>query len=49
MGMGKELLKFAWQEKKYWMIPMILVFLILGAMVVFFESTAVVPFIYALF
>ena len=49
MKIIKEFLQFAWKEKKYWMIPMILVFLLLGVFVFFFESAAVTPFIYTLF
>ena len=44
-----EFLKFAWQEKYYWIVPMVLVFLLLGILVFFFESTTVTPFIYTLF
>ena len=49
MSLMKEFFQFAWKEKKYWMIPMILVFLILGIFIFFFESAAVAPFIYTLF
>ncbi|MFC2091199.1 DUF5989 family protein [Elusimicrobiota bacterium] len=49
MKVLKEFLQFAWKEKKYWIIPMILVFVLLGIFIIFFESTAVTPFIYTLF
>ncbi|MFC2061494.1 DUF5989 family protein [Elusimicrobiota bacterium] len=49
MGLIKEFFQFAWKEKKYWLIPMILVLLILGVFIIFFESAAVAPFIYTLF
>jgi len=49
MNILQEFLQFAWKEKKYWLIPMILVFLLLGIFIFFFESTAVAPFIYTLF
>ena len=49
MRLIKEFFEFAWKEKKYWLIPMILVFLILGMFIFFFESAAVTPFIYTLF
>ena len=45
----KELFIFLWQNKLWWMIPMVLVFLILGLFIVFTQSAAVVPFIYTLF
>jgi len=49
MSLIKEFLQFAWKEKKYWLIPMILVLLILGIFIIFFESASVAPFIYTLF
>lgn len=49
MALIKEFFEFAWKEKKYWLIPMFLVFLILGILIIFFESAAVTPFIYTLF
>jgi hypothetical protein len=44
-----ELLLFLWQNKLWWMMPMVLVFLLLGLFIVFTQSVAVVPFIYTLF
>jgi len=41
-----EFLKF---RKRYWLLPIILVLLILSALIVFTESSVVAPFIYALF
>jgi len=45
----KELFAFLWQNKLWWMIPIVLVFLLLGLFIVFTQSAAVVPFIYTLF
>ncbi len=41
-----EFLKF---RKRYWLLPIVLVLFLLGALIVFTESSAVAPFIYALF
>jgi len=41
-----EFLKF---RKRYWLLPIVLVLLLFGALIVFTESSAVAPFIYALF
>jgi len=49
MKIIREFLAYAWQEKKYWLIPMIAVFVILGVFVVVFQSASATPFIYALF
>ena len=49
LSIVKELLAFLWQNKLWWMIPMVLVFLLLGFLIMFSQSAAVVPFIYTLF
>ncbi|MFV1917612.1 MAG: DUF5989 family protein [Patescibacteria group bacterium] len=47
--MIKELLQFLWQEKKWWLIPPVIVFIIFGLLIVFSTASPVSPFIYALF
>ena len=52
--MGKiALLKEFWDflkvRKKWWLTPIIVVLLLLGALIVFTQSSAVAPFIYTLF
>ena len=44
-----EFLQFLNQEKKYWLIPVVLVFVTLGILMVFSQSSALAPFIYTLF
>jgi hypothetical protein len=44
-----EYLRFLRQEKKYWMIPLVLLLVLIGMMVVLFEGTALAPFIYTIF
>jgi Family of unknown function (DUF5989) len=41
-----EFLKF---RKRYWLLPIVIFLLMLGGLIVFTESSAVAPFIYALF
>jgi len=48
-SIAKELFSFLWQNKLWWMIPFVLVFLVLGLLIIFAQSSAVVPFIYTLF
>jgi hypothetical protein len=52
MSKGRVLLEF-WdflkQEKKYWLVPIVVVFLLFGLLLVFSQSSAVAPFIYTLF
>ena len=44
-----EYLRFLKEEKRYWLIPIVLLLLGLGLMVVLFEGSAVAPFIYSIF
>ncbi len=44
-----EFWEFLKIRKRYWLLPILLVLLLLGGLIVFTESSAVAPFIYALF
>jgi hypothetical protein len=44
-----EFLQFLRQEKKYWLLPIVIVFVLFGLLIVFSQSSAVAPFIYTLF
>lgn len=44
-----ELLEFLKVRKKFWLAPIIIMLVLLGALIIFTESSAVAPFIYALF
>ena len=44
-----EFLEFLRQEKKYWLVPIVIVFGPFGLLLVFSQSSAVAPFIYTLF
>jgi hypothetical protein len=45
----KELWVFMKVRKKFWLAPIIVLLLLLGLLIIFTESSAVAPFIYALF
>ena len=45
----KDLWEFLKVRKKFWLAPIILVLLLLGALIVLSEGSAVAPFIYTLF
>ncbi len=49
MGLLAELWRFMKVRKKFWLLPIIIVLVLLGVLIVFTESSAVAPFIYALF
>ncbi|MCM8757728.1 MAG: DUF5989 family protein [Candidatus Omnitrophica bacterium] len=45
----KELWDFLMQNKRWWLAPIIIMFLLLGLLIFFAQSQAVAPFIYTLF
>ncbi len=45
----KDLWGFMKTRKKFWLAPIILVLLLLGALVVLSQGSAIAPFIYTLF
>lgn len=49
MSLLKEFLDFLKVRKKWWLTPIVLVLLLLGALILFTQSSAVAPFIYTLF
>ena len=44
-----DLLQFLREEKKYWLVPIVIVFFLFGLLIVFSQSSAIAPFIYTLF
>ncbi len=49
MSIIKEFLSFLKVRKKWWLAPIVLFLLLLGALIVFTEGSALAPFIYVLF
>ena len=45
----KDLWGFMRARKKFWLAPMIMIMLLLGALIVLTQGSAVAPFIYTLF
>lgn len=45
----KDFTSFMGQRKKYWLLPVIAVMLLLGALIVLAQGSAIAPFIYTLF
>lgn len=45
----KQLFYFLWRQKKYWLIPIIMLLVLLIILVVMGENSVVAPFIYSLF
>ena len=49
MSIISEFFSFLLERKKYWLMPVVLILLLLGSLIVLTEGTAIAPFIYALF
>ena len=49
VAIAKELWEFLRIRKKFWLLPIVIVLLLLGIIIVFGESSALAPFIYTLF
>jgi len=49
MSFLKELWKFMRVRKKFWLLPVILIMLLLGVLIVLTEGSVLTPFIYTLF
>ena len=48
-SIAAELMSFLWEVKLWWMIPMVFVLLLCGGLVILAQSSAIAPFIYAIF
>ncbi|MCS6886233.1 MAG: DUF5989 family protein [Blastocatellia bacterium] len=44
-----ELLHFLKQEKKWWLMPLVVIFLLIGALMLFVQTSPLAPFLYSLF
>ena len=45
----KEFWQFLGERKKWWLTPIVVTLVLLGALIVFSQGSAVAPFIYTLF
>lgn len=45
----RELFLFIKQEKKWWLVPLLAVLLIVGGLIIFAGSSPLAPFLYPLF
>jgi hypothetical protein len=48
-GIIKEFWQFLRERKRWWLAPIVLFLLILGAVLIFAKGSALAPFIYSLF
>jgi hypothetical protein len=49
MGFLKDLWAFLRHRKKFWLLPLIVILLLLGALIALAGGSAVAPFVYTLF
>lgn len=49
MSFLMELLAFARERKKFWLLPMLIMLVIFGGLLIFAKGSAVAPFIYTIF
>ncbi len=49
MNFLSDLAGFLKTRKKFWLLPLIVVLLVFGALIVFTSGSAIAPFIYTLF
>jgi hypothetical protein len=49
LGIAREFAEFLKHRKKWWLTPIIVLLVLLGALIVLSEGSALAPFIYALF
>ncbi|MFT5660600.1 MAG: hypothetical protein ACI9TV_001242 [Sulfurimonas sp.] len=49
MELLKEIWLFLKMRKKFWLLPVIIIMLLLGALIVLAQGTAIAPFIYTIF
>ncbi len=49
MSILAELWDFMKTRKKFWLLPIVIVMLLMGALLIFAQGSAIAPFIYTLF
>ena len=48
-GLGSELWAYMRVRKKWWLVPILVVLLLVGMLLVFAQGSALAPFIYTIF
>lgn len=48
-GVVGELLSYLWEQRMWWLVPMVAVLLIFGLLLIFATASGIGPFIYTLF
>lgn len=48
-SLGRELWQFMRVRKKFWLLPIIVIMVLVGGLLVFAQGSALAPFIYTIF
>lgn len=49
LGIMRELFGFFWTNKRWWLVPMLIILFVVGILIILAQSSAIAPFIYPLF
>jgi hypothetical protein len=49
MSLLRELWAYMGERKKWWLLPIVLIMLVVGSLLVFAQGSALAPFIYTIF
>jgi hypothetical protein len=49
LEMFRDMLRFLWKKKAWWLVPIVIMLIIIALLIVFAQSSPVSPYIYALF
>jgi len=49
LDLSKDIWDFLKVRKKYWLAPLIITIILLGALIIYTQGTVVAPFIYTIF
>jgi hypothetical protein len=49
LSLGRELLAYMGERKKWWFLPIIIVLLMVGGLLILAQGSAVAPFVYTIF
>jgi hypothetical protein len=48
-GIAGELLSYLMRNKRWWLLPIVVMLLLMGVLIILGQSSAIAPFIYTLF
>ncbi len=49
LNIVRELFKFLWVKKKFWLFPIVIIILLFSFIIVLSQGSALAPFIYTIF